>query len=246
MPSTHPRLSETVYARLKADIFDFRLLPGDRLTESELAATLRVSRTPIRQALHRLEQEGYLQLAFRNGWNVRPFDFERLEQLYDLRIVLELAAVEQICKAGEAVDLSALEAVWLVPPEQRLYDARAVLEYDEAFHQGLLLATGNLEMARVHHDISEKIRIIRRQDFTRAERIQATYDEHGEILRQLSRRRASQAAMLLRSHIETSKSAVRKITLHMLHTLRAAAGSSRASEARFPDADVSASRLPTA
>jgi DNA-binding GntR family transcriptional regulator len=219
---THTRLSDTVYSRVKQDIFDFRILPGDRLTETELAETLKVSRTPIRQALHRLEQEGYLKLAFRNGWNVLPFDFDRFEQLYDLRIILELAAVQQICTAEAATDLTALSAVWLVPASERLSDARIVSENDEAFHQGLVIAAGNAEMARVHRDITEKIRIIRRLDFTKGERVSATYDEHAQILRLLAHRKAAQAAILLRSHITASKAEVRKITLHMLHVARQA------------------------
>jgi DNA-binding GntR family transcriptional regulator len=219
---THTRLSDTVYSRVKQDIFDFRILPGDRLTETELAETLKVSRTPIRQALHRLEQEGYLKLAFRNGWNVLPFDFDRFEQLYDLRIILELAAVQQICTAEAATDLTALSAVWLVPASERLSDARIVSENDEAFHQGLVIAAGNAEMARVHRDITEKIRIIRRLDFTKGERVSATYDEHAQLLRLLAHRKAAQAAILLRSHITASKAEVRKITLHMLHVARQA------------------------
>ena len=218
----HTRLSDTVYDRVKQDIFDFRILPGDRPTEIELAESLQVSRTPVRQALHRLEQEGYLKLAFRNGWNVLPFDFDRFEQLYDLRIILELAAVQQICAAELAADLTALSAIWLVPVSERLSDARAVSENDEAFHQGLVIATGNAEMARVHRDITEKIRIIRRLDFTKGERISATYDEHAQILRLLTQRKAAQAAILLRSHISASKAEVRKITLHMLHVARQA------------------------
>ena len=101
---THSRLPEKVYATLKDDIFNFHLLPGDRLTETEVADTMKVSRTPVRQALHRLEQEGYLRLAFRSGWNVLPFDFNRFEQLYDLRVILELAAVQQICRAETLLD----------------------------------------------------------------------------------------------------------------------------------------------
>jgi DNA-binding GntR family transcriptional regulator len=214
------RLSETVYQKLKQDIYDFHLLPGDRLTETGLAESLGVSRTPLRQALQRLEQEGYLKVAFRNGWNVLPFDFDRFEQLYDLRIILELAALQQLCEAENAADLSALAALWLVEPEDRLTDARIVSENDEAFHQGLVIATGNAEMARVHRDITEKIRIIRRLDFTKGERINATYDEHAQILRLLMQRKSAQAEILMRSHIQASKSEVRKITLHMLHMAR--------------------------
>lgn len=220
----HARLSETIYQKLKQDIFDFQLLPGDRLVETDLAGSLGVSRTPLRQALYRLEQEGYLKVAFRNGWNVLPFDFDRFEQLYDFRIIIEMAAIQQICDAESAADLAAIASLWLVEYEDRLTDARTVSENDEAFHQDLVIATGNAEMARVHRDITEKIRIIRRLDFTKTDRINATYDEHAKILRLLMQRKTAEAKILLRSHIEASKAEVRKITLHMLHSARQKGG----------------------
>ena len=223
MSYSRPRenaLAEQVYKRIKDDIFSFRLLPSDRFTETEMAQRCGVSRTPVRDALYRLEREGYLQVAFRSGWSVRPLDFDRFEQLYDLRIILELAAVNRICEAADSVDLSPLQDVWLVAPEDRITDSNWVSELDEAFHQGMVLAAGNEEMARVHQEVTEKIRIIRRLDFTRETRIHATYDEHAKILRALIQRRATQSALLLTSHIEGSKAEVRKITLHTLHHLR--------------------------
>lgn len=213
-------LATDVYQRLKEEIFSFHLLPGDRFSENQVAQRYNVSRTPVRDALYRLEREGYLLVSFRSGWTVRPFDFDRFEQLYDLRTVLELAAVDRICEAPDAVDLSALKTTWLVAAADRLTDGNAVAALDEAFHQGLVTATGNMEMAAVHKDVTEKIRIIRRLDFTNPERIQATYDEHAKLLRLLIQRKAAQASILLKSHIEASKAEVRKITLHKLHTAR--------------------------
>ena len=84
----------------------------------------------------------------------------------------------------------------------------------------LVLAAGNREMARVHREITERIRIIRRLDFTKQARIDATYDEHAKILKAIQRKRGDQAAMLLRAHIETSQAEVRKITLHQVHLAR--------------------------
>jgi DNA-binding GntR family transcriptional regulator len=81
-------------------------------------------------------------------------------------------------------------------------------------------ATGNGEMARVHQEVTDRIRIVRRLDFTRPDRIEATYDEHAQILREVLRRHGDAAQMLLRSHIERSKVEVRKITLHQLHEAR--------------------------
>ncbi|QJI37580.1 GntR family transcriptional regulator [Pseudomonas sp. ADAK13] len=212
-------LAEQVYQRLKADIFDFRLLPGDRFSEGEIAERMQASRTPVRQALYRLQREGYLEVFFRSGWQVRPFDFNYFEELYDVRIVLELAAVSRLCGMAQQ-GLEGLEAIWQVDESARLDDAQAVSALDEAFHCGLVQATGNAEMARMHVEITEKIRIIRRLDFTRQSRIVATYEEHGLILGAILQRQSDQAQQLLKAHIEASKQEVRKITLHRLAVAR--------------------------
>ena len=88
-----PSLAETAYAQIKASLFDFELLPGDRFSETEVAARLKMSRTPVRDALYRLEREGYLRVHLRVGWSVRPFDFKSFEDFYDLRLILEEASV---------------------------------------------------------------------------------------------------------------------------------------------------------
>lgn len=216
-----PSLAETAYEKIKASIFDFELLPGDRFSETEIAERLNMSRTPVRDALYRLEREGYLQVHLRVGWSVRAFDFERLENFYDLRLILEEASVLRLCDLAERKDLDALKAIWLVPAAERLPDPREVAGLDEAFHSTLVTAAGNAEVARCHHEVTERIRIIRRLDFTQQHRVDKTYEEHAQILRAVIRRRADEANRLLRSHIDTSKAEVRKITLHRLYTARA-------------------------
>lgn len=214
-------LAEQVYATLKAELHDFLWVPGDRLSEGELGTRLGVSRTPVREALFRLRNEGFLEVESKSGWYVRPIDFGRLDALYDLRIVLELASVDRLAtRRDDPPALDALKAVWLVPAAERLDDARAVGALDEAFHATLVGAAGNAEIARVHQDVTDRIRIVRRLDFTRPDRIEATYAEHSKILRAVIQRKADQARLLLKSHIEQSKTEVRKITLHTLHEAR--------------------------
>lgn len=215
-------LAETAYRKLKASIFDFELLPGDRFSENEIAARLGMSRTPVRDALYRLERDGYLQVHLRMGWSVRPYDFRQFEDLYDLRLVLEEAAIARLCELDERPALDALKATWLVPVEERETVGRTVAALDEAFHSTLVEAAANAELARCHREVTERIRIIRRLDFTQAHRIEKTYDEHAQILRAVIRRRADEANRLLRSHIGASKAEVRKITLHRLYTARSA------------------------
>jgi DNA-binding GntR family transcriptional regulator len=210
-------LAGPVYERIKADIFEFRLLPGTRFSENEVASRARVSRTPVREALFRLEREGYLEVHPKSGWSVRALDFELLDHVYDLRVVLECAAVEKLCAGDPRAALAGLEKVWLVAPRSRLTDGARVARLDEEFHATLVAAAGNPELTRTHQSVTERIRIVRRLDFTHPERIAYTYIEHGQILRAILARKAARAVQLLRAHIETSKSEVRKISLHRLH-----------------------------
>ena len=215
------KLAEQVYDALKGELHGFRLVPGDRFSEAELGQRLGMSRTPVREALFRLRNEGFLGVEPKLGWFVLPIDFGRLEELYDLRVVLELASVARLCgRADNAPELESLKSFWLVPPGERSTDGRTVGAHDETFHATLVRAAGNAETARVHWDVTERIRIVRRLDFTRADRIDATYAEHGKILRAVMQRKVDQAQLLLRTHIEQSKAEVRKITLHALQSAR--------------------------
>ncbi|RWR00890.1 GntR family transcriptional regulator [[Pantoea] beijingensis] len=214
-------LAERVYQAIKNDIFDFRLMPGDRFSESEMAERMDVSRTPVRQALFWLEREGYVEVWFRSGWQVRPFDFEYFEELYDFRIVLEREAIRRLCgmPPGRCAELlSELIAFWIDDP--RLEEGKTVSLHDEGFHMALVAAAGNGEMARIHAELTEKIRIIRRLDFTREDRMGATYNEHARILRAILKQQTEEAQRILTDHISISKAEVRKITLHMLQQAR--------------------------
>src|SRR5260370_41845828 len=100
-PNAANPLAEQVYQRLKRDIFNFRLFPGDRFSENGIAQYYGVSRTPMRDALFRLQREGYLEVGFRRGWKVARIDFYQMDQLYELRIVLEVAALERMTTGYE-------------------------------------------------------------------------------------------------------------------------------------------------
>ena len=217
MPTT---LADQAHAQIKQLIFDFALMPGERCSEGELAQRLQVSRTPLRQALQQLEREGFLQVIPRIGWQVAPLDFDVFDELYDLRVLIECHAAHGLANATERPALQALADVWLMAPPERLQDSADVGRLDEHFHSLLVQGSGNREMARVHREITERIRIIRRLDFTKPARIAATYDEHARILRAITRRRSDEAQRLLRAHIEQSKTEVRHITLDMLYRAR--------------------------
>jgi DNA-binding GntR family transcriptional regulator len=213
-------LAQQAYEATRQLIFDFELMPGDRFSEAELAERICVSRTPLRQALQRLQQEGFVQVFPKLGWQVAPLDFDAFDELYDLRVLIECHAARALCEADPRPALTGLASVWLVPVVDRESDADRVRALDEDFHGQLVSACGNREMLRVHQDITDRIRIVRRLDFTKPTRVEATYQEHAKILRSIVRRRADEAQRLLKAHIEQSKLEVRDITVDALYQAR--------------------------
>ena len=214
-------LANMAYDKLRQAFDNFHYVPGDRFSESEVGAQLGMSRTPVREALVRLQREGHISVIPKMGWVVNRIDFAVFEQLYDVRAVLECAAVDLLVAAPDLEQrLAALCAMWCVPQPNRLTDPHAVSRIDEHFHIDLVEACGNLEMARIHRDITDRIRIVRRLEFTRNYRIDVTYDEHSHILHALQQHDGPQAKLLLQKHIRVSRDEVRNITLHTLQNAK--------------------------
>ena len=101
-PDTHPSLADQAYQRLRQKIFDFELMPGDRISESDLARKVQLGRTPLRQALLRLSYDGFVESLPKVGWQVAAIDFDKIDELYDFRILIECDAVRRLCAAATA------------------------------------------------------------------------------------------------------------------------------------------------
>jgi DNA-binding GntR family transcriptional regulator len=214
-------LAEHAYAEIKQKIFNFEMMPGDLISEGNLAKLVNVSRTPLRQALQQLQHGGFIKAIPKIGWQVAPLDFDKLDELYDFRILIESNAVKALCNSNRDNQIfKELQKIWLVPKLKRSFNTLEVGILDEQFHTSLVKASGNEEMLKTHSEITERIKIVRRLDFTKAARISNTYDEHGQIIKAILAGRSGEAQRLLKAHIEQSKIEVRKITLGMLQDAR--------------------------
>ena len=136
-------LAAQIYTQLKADIFDFRLLPGDKFSEGDIATRMQVSRTPVRQALFWLQREGYVEVHFKSGWQVRAFDFKYFEDLYEVRVMMETSAIARVVALDAMDRLDTLRETWCVPAGNYLTDSTVVAALDEAFHTRIVAAVGN-------------------------------------------------------------------------------------------------------
>ncbi|HEY3600262.1 MAG TPA: GntR family transcriptional regulator [Paraburkholderia sp.] len=215
-----------VYNRLRDDIFELRMLPGDRLTEGTIAERFNVSRTPAREALQRLQGDGLMQGYVRGGWEVTPIDFKRFDDLYEMRELIETFAIRKLCRraAPPGPDvlrmLDGLDAIWQVPVDARLRDGREVAALDEAFHQTLIAAADNDELSAALQRVTDRIRIVRRLDFVYGDCIGATYAEHATILSAIRTANHDEALDCLTQHIRGSQDEVQKLTLHRLYNAR--------------------------
>ncbi len=214
-------LAEQAYTTMKQWLMDFEWMPGDRLSETDLSSRLQISRTPVRQALQRLQHEGFVDTVPRLGWMVAPLRFDRIDALYEFRTLIESDALRRLCERPSALDDLAGEfEIWFRPDGERPTDAATVGRLDERFHRALVEAAGNEEILRTHQEITERIRIVRKLDFTQEQRVHATYAEHAAILDAIRRADAGQAQRQVLSHIEQSRRAVREITLDRLYRAR--------------------------
>ena len=214
-------LADFAYTTIKQKIFDFSFMPGALLSENILSRTVSVSRTPLRQGLQRLQYEGYVTPIPKVGWQVVPVNFGKLDELYDFRLLIETHCVSQLCqtKACHPVIQHMLTS-WDIDASDMPVAGMAVGVLDEGFHQQLVTASGNAEIIRTHGEITERIRLVRRLDFTQQNRILDTFHEHTAILKSILNQDSQLAQDLIRQHVQASKAKVREITLAMLQNAR--------------------------
>ena len=214
-----PRVASAkrVYQQLREKILEFELYPGSRVTETELAEMFQVSRTPIREAVQRLESEGYLSVRPKQGCFIRDLDIPRLMQYYDVRIALELLSLDKAALFMPTAQLETLAADW-DPATQpgRSGDSEVMEARDESFHIRLAEGGGNTAIAEYLADVNNHIRVVRRLDFTENQRIDLTYVEHHKICQHLLARDVTAAKNLMIGHIKRSEEFTKTLTLTQL------------------------------
>lgn len=203
---------EHAYRFLKERIISYQLRPGQRITEVQVANELGVSRTPVREALRRLDQEGWLTSNPHQGYWVRTYTRQELDDVYEFRIAIERHIVRLAARREPSPELMKLAAEWArLGDEKRPTDPLLWLQADETFHLSLGEASQSEELLSALKRINERIRLIRRIDFTRAERAERTVNEHVQILQSVLAGDGDRAAEDMDRHIATSKENVKAL-----------------------------------
>ena len=159
-----PNLTELAYLSVKQSLVDGSLGEGERLTEESLATQLGISKSPIREALTRLESEGLLCIEARRGAYVRMFSGKDASDLYDLRELLEVHAVG-LAVITPVLLLELAESIERTQIHLQAGDRMAHVEEDIRFHNLIAAATGNEELRRILENLNHKSLLCRSKTF---------------------------------------------------------------------------------
>ena len=207
-----PGRSVEIFAALKQRILQWDYPPGHRFREEELCRSFGVSRSPVREALRMLEESGLVERAPHRGCTVHQPSLQEINELYDVRLILECAAVELLARGSvSAAELDALSETWraLAQTESCAGVQTATLaRQDRLFHEGLARATGNGTLLDLLRTINDRIHVIRMIDITTVERLWETCRQHLAIVERVAARDPEGAREAMRANIEGARAQI--------------------------------------
>ncbi len=206
--ASHIRSDTGPYSRLKLMILSGELAGGEPLVERQLAERLGVSRTPVREAIMRLEREGLTRAVEGKGAFVASYMLEDMVEIYQMREALEPLAARLSCPLIAAADLDHHEA------QLRRYRSRPALRQEEPsqwrllgrdFHNLFIRASGNTRLIQVIEGMQHQIELFRGlgSSSNRREDLKSAVDEHWEILQAFRARSAARAEKAVRAHLQS-------------------------------------------
>ena len=202
-------LTQKVYELLRAKIMARELVPGQRIDVAMLARALRVSRTPVKEAINRLATEGAIEILPQHGTFVASIDWPALSELHDIRVMIETyvcGALPYPVTGEHLAELgSLLGHMERATDGDRFVDFPAHLENDRLFHTAIVRLAGNERLTRMYEQINLPIRLARAYPGTMNVRgALATRTEHLVIVEALTAGDAAGAREAMRGHLQNA------------------------------------------
>lgn len=204
-------LRDVVFNTLRQAILKGELAPGERLMEIALAKKLGVSRTPIREAIRKLELEGLVLMIPRRGAEVARISEKSLKDVLEVRRSLEELAIELACQRMTEENVDELEQAGK-DFEKAISSGSAIgmAEADEAFHDVIYNSTGNKRLVQILNNLREQMYRFRLEYIKDEDKRQILQLEHKKILEALRLRHMADAKSAAREHIDNQEITVLK------------------------------------
>lgn len=199
-------LRDVVFNTLRQAILYGKLQPGERLMEITLANRLGVSRTPVREAIRKLELEGLVIMIPRKGAQVAPITEKDLNDVLEIRLALEEFAMTSACARITDEQLAEIsEALTAFEICMSSQDVSKLAQADEAFHELLYRATGNQRLIQIINNLREQIYRYRVEYLKDGKVRTSLAEEHRELYHALKERDAGRAIECMKHHIHKQK-----------------------------------------
>jgi DNA-binding GntR family transcriptional regulator len=217
-PSRSGSLYEQTYLALRSAILSGDIAADERLIETQLADQLEVSRTPVREAIRRLQQESLIQMDSAGGLYIVKLSLKDAIKLYDCRIALERLAVLEACEYATSHHLQLIEQNLVLAEAaaetsqsghgKPTVDSIRLLELSCEFHQLIAKSSGNTWVVSLLDQISQKITLIRVQTLKGLDQLLDIDIEHRQIYEAIARRDGAAAEQQMVNHLRASQTRI--------------------------------------
>jgi GntR family transcriptional regulator, rspAB operon transcriptional repressor len=210
-------LADRAYATIKKDIITCVLDPGSQIAQSKLVQRYDFGLTPVREALKRLEQDGYVQSVPRFGYIVTPINIKDIEDIYDLRLILEKSSVR--LAAQRASDEQLTQLLERANFSYRFKDTesyRIFLDMNNAFHVAIALTSGNRKLADALANVLNEMTRIFHLGLDLRDSAEEMRHEHLALANAISKRDVEHAEQIVEDQITSSRRRVTEMFVQRL------------------------------
>ncbi len=205
---THASAADRAYAWLRDGVLSRRLAPSDLITEGQVAEAVGVSRTPVREALLRLEADGFVRLLPKRGALVLPVTAAETADVLETRRLIESYAVRcAVATGGSELPGRLRQRLSEMEQAARQRDARAFAEADRAFHAAIVAATGNAILTDLYRRLRDRqlrMGVLTLTDVSGVARMRSTLRQHQAILEAVEARTLRSAEAAVAAHLDSA------------------------------------------
>lgn len=202
-------LRDVVFNTLRQEILTGKMKPGERLMEIHLANKLGVSRTPIREAIRKLELEGLVIMIPRRGAEVAQITWKSLKDVLEVRRALDVLAIELACERMNQEQIEQLhKACGDFKAATKTQDTRRIAEADVALHDIIVASTGNNRLIQLVNNLAEQMYRYRFEYLKDASQHEMLVQEHEGMYQSIVKKDKAAAASLVKKHIDNQEEAI--------------------------------------
>lgn len=209
-------LREQVHKKLKENIINGILPPHKRLIEEKIAAEMEMSRTPVREAIQKLEKEGLIHKLPRGGYAISVVTVEDIDDVFGLRSVIEGYAAYLATQRATGEDIKALEDI-VIKEEQYLQEKKydEIIKLNTEFHEKLYKSARSSKLYTMIYDLRDyihrfRVMLLRYQDF-----VEISINDHKDMLVLMKAKNSARVEKLVRRHIIRGKNLLKKRIKHV-------------------------------